>query len=125
MKPGIVCRTTGIWAIHNPLTDFRHFFATPCIDAGVDITTVSRWLGHKGGGALAMRVSMGTYGRSTEIQSLRSALSTERRILESHCYAQERMSHNHSRVIPLTFNVKFRVTDSYIPLLCIAGLKYA
>jgi len=36
--------------------DFRHLFATSCIEAGVDIPTVSRWLGHKDGGALAMRV---------------------------------------------------------------------
>lgn len=36
--------------------DFRHFFATTCIEAGVDIQTVSRWLGHRDGGALAMRV---------------------------------------------------------------------
>ena len=35
--------------------DFRHFFATTCIESGVDIPTVSRWLGHKDGGALAMR----------------------------------------------------------------------
>ncbi len=36
--------------------DMRHFFATTCIESGVDIPTVSRWLGHKDGGALAMRV---------------------------------------------------------------------
>jgi integrase len=36
--------------------DLRHLFATRCIEAGVDIPTVSRWLGHKDGGALAMRV---------------------------------------------------------------------
>jgi len=36
--------------------DFRHFFATTCIESGVDLPTVSRWLGHKDGGALAMRV---------------------------------------------------------------------
>jgi integrase len=36
--------------------DLRHFFATRCIESGVDIPTVSRWLGHKDGGALAMRV---------------------------------------------------------------------
>lgn len=36
--------------------DLRHFFATSCIEAGIDIPTVSRWLGHKDGGALAMRV---------------------------------------------------------------------
>ena len=38
--------------------DLRHYFATKCIESGVDIPTVSRWLGHKDGGALAMR----TYG---------------------------------------------------------------
>lgn len=36
--------------------DLRHLFATRCIEAGVDIPTVSRWLGHSDGGALAMRV---------------------------------------------------------------------
>jgi integrase len=36
--------------------DFRHFFATTCIEAGVDIPTISKWLGHKDGGALAMKV---------------------------------------------------------------------
>src|SRR5580692_1570114 len=35
--------------------DFRHFFATTCIESGVDIPTVSRWLGHSDGGALAMK----------------------------------------------------------------------
>ena len=38
--------------------DLRHLFATYCIESGVDIPTVSRWLGHADGGALAMR----TYG---------------------------------------------------------------
>jgi len=28
----------------------RHFFATACVESGVDIPTVSRWLGHKDGG---------------------------------------------------------------------------
>jgi integrase len=27
-----------------------------CIESGVDISTISKWLGHKDGGALAMRV---------------------------------------------------------------------
>jgi len=36
--------------------DLRHLFATRCIESGVDIPTVARWLGHKDGGALAMRV---------------------------------------------------------------------
>jgi len=38
--------------------DLRHLFATRCIESGVDIPTVAKWLGHKDGGALAMR----TYG---------------------------------------------------------------
>jgi integrase len=36
--------------------DLRHLFATRCIEKEVDIPTVSKWLGHKDGGALAMRV---------------------------------------------------------------------
>ena len=36
--------------------DLRHLFASTCIESGVDIPTVSRWLGHKDGGALAMKV---------------------------------------------------------------------
>ena len=36
--------------------DLRHLFATRCIESGVDIPTVSRWLGHRDGGALAMKV---------------------------------------------------------------------
>lgn len=48
------CRRLGtVQFTHH---DFRHFFATTCIEAGVDIPTASRWLGHKDGGALAMRV---------------------------------------------------------------------
>jgi integrase len=38
--------------------DLRHLFATRCIESGVDVPSVSRWLGHKDGGALAMK----TYG---------------------------------------------------------------
>jgi integrase len=49
--------------------DFRHLFATTCIESGVDIPTVSRWLGHKDGGALAMRV----YGHLRQDHNLVSA----------------------------------------------------
>jgi integrase len=49
--------------------DLRHFFATICIESGVDIPTVSRWLGHKDGGALAMR----TYGHLRREHSLAQA----------------------------------------------------
>lgn len=36
--------------------DLRDAFATVCIEAGVDMPTIARWLGHSDGGALAMRV---------------------------------------------------------------------
>jgi len=48
------CRRLGI--PHISQHDLRHLFATTCIESGVDIPTVSRWLGHKDGGALAMKV---------------------------------------------------------------------
>lgn len=50
------CKLLGIHRLTHH--DLRHFFATRCIESGVDIPTVSRWLGHSDGGALAMR----TYG---------------------------------------------------------------
>jgi integrase len=50
------CKEIGIPRLTHH--DFRHLFATRCIESGVDIPTVSRWLGHKDGGALAMK----TYG---------------------------------------------------------------
>ena len=50
------CREVGAHRLTHH--DLRHLFATRCIESGVDIPTVSRWLGHKDGGALAMR----TYG---------------------------------------------------------------
>jgi integrase len=50
------CKEVGIPRLRHH--DFRHLFATRCIESGVDIPTVSRWLGHKDGGALAMK----TYG---------------------------------------------------------------
>jgi integrase len=48
------CKKVG--AFRMTRHDLRHLFATRCIESGVDIPTVSRWLGHKDGGALAMRV---------------------------------------------------------------------
>jgi integrase len=50
--------------------DSRHLFATTCIEGGVDIPTVSRWLGHKDGGALAMK----TYGHLRDEHSQQAAL---------------------------------------------------
>lgn len=48
------CKRIGIPKITHH--DLRHVFATTCIESGVDIPTVSRWLGHTDGGALAMEV---------------------------------------------------------------------
>ena len=50
------CKDIGIAKLTHH--DLRHLFATRCIESGVDIPTVSRWLGHKDGGALALK----TYG---------------------------------------------------------------
>jgi integrase len=49
--------------------DLRHLFATRCIESGVDIPTVSRWLGHKDGGALLMK----TYGHLRHEHSIAQA----------------------------------------------------
>ena len=49
--------------------DLRHLFATRCIESGVDIPTVSRWLGHADGGALAMKI----YGHLREQHSAEMA----------------------------------------------------
>jgi integrase len=49
--------------------DLRRLFATRCIESGVDIPTVSRWLGHKDGGALAMKV----YGHLRVLHSVEMA----------------------------------------------------
>ena len=51
--------------------DLRHLFATMSIESGVDIPTVSRWLGHKDGGVLAMK----TYGH---LRDEHSAVQAER-----------------------------------------------
>lgn len=54
---------------HMTHHDLRHYFATTCIEAGVDIPTVALWLGHKDGGALAMR----TYGHIRPSHSIEAA----------------------------------------------------
>ena len=50
------CKDLGLF--HLTHHDLRHLFATRCIESGVDIPTVAKWLGHKDGGVLAMQ----TYG---------------------------------------------------------------
>lgn len=49
--------------------DLRHYFATICIESAVDIPTVAKWMGHKDGGALAMR----TYGHLRDEHSKAAA----------------------------------------------------
>jgi site-specific recombinase XerD len=50
------CQEIGIARLTHH--DQRHLFTTRCIEAGVDIPTISRWLCHQDGGALLMK----TYG---------------------------------------------------------------
>jgi integrase len=47
----------------------RHLFATTCIESGIDIPTVAKWLGHKDGGALLMK----TYGHLRREHSIAQA----------------------------------------------------
>ena len=61
------CKKVGAERITHH--DLRHLFATRCIETGVDIPTVSRWLGHKDGGALAMK----TYGHLRREHSIAQA----------------------------------------------------
>jgi len=49
--------------------DLRRLFATRCVESGVDIPTVSRWLGHQDGGALCMK----TYGHLRDQHSTTEA----------------------------------------------------
>ncbi len=56
------CKKLGITRFTHH--DLRHLFATRCIESGVDIPTVSRWLGHSDGGALQWKLT-DTYAIST------------------------------------------------------------
>ncbi len=61
------CRRLGIAPV-TPHT-LRHLFATTCIESGVDVPTVAKWLGHKDGGALLMT----TYAHLRDQHSLEQA----------------------------------------------------
>jgi len=61
------CKLAGAKRITHH--DLRHLFATRCIEKGVDIPTVSRWLGHQDGGALCMK----TYGHLRDEHSKNEA----------------------------------------------------
>lgn len=54
---------------HQRVYDLRHLFATRCTESGIDVPTFAGWLGHKDGGALAMR----TYVHPTDEHGKRSA----------------------------------------------------
>lgn len=48
------CKRAGISELSYH--SFRHLFATRCIESGVDLPTVARWMGHSDGGALLARM---------------------------------------------------------------------
>jgi integrase len=62
------CARLGIMRITHH--GFRHVFCTRCIESGVDIPTVSRWVGHADGGAVMMK----TYGHLRQEHSLAQAM---------------------------------------------------
>ncbi len=67
MSLASACAKVGVEKlVHH---DLRHLFATTCIESGVDIPTLSRWLGHRDGGALAMK----TYGHLRPEHSIEAA----------------------------------------------------
>jgi integrase len=45
------CRVLGLPKL-SPHHDFRHIFTTRCIESGVDLPTLARWLGHQDKGEL-------------------------------------------------------------------------
>lgn len=61
------CDRLGLPALRHH--DLRHYFATACIEEGVDIPTVADWLGHADGGVLLMR----TYRHLRSKHSLEAA----------------------------------------------------
>lgn len=61
------CKVAGLPRLSHH--DFRHLFATRCIQSGVDIPTVARWLGHTDGGALLLR----TYSHTIDEHSRQMA----------------------------------------------------
>ena len=65
------CKRVGMQRITHH--DFRHIFATTCIESGVDIPTVAGWLGHNDGGVLAMK----TYGHLRPDHSQAAALKVQ------------------------------------------------
>ena len=64
---GIVRRAAGLpWVGFH---DFRHFFASQAVMAGIDYMTVAGWLGHRDGGVLVGKV----YGHLSDSHRRRMA----------------------------------------------------
>jgi integrase len=68
---GALTRACKLIGIHRQTHhDMRHLFASVCIESGVDMQTLSRWLGHADGGVLAQK----TYGHLRQQHSQNMAL---------------------------------------------------
>jgi integrase len=65
------CRLAGVPRLSHH--DFRHLFATRCVQSGVDMPTVARWLGHRDGGALLAK----TYYHLVDEHSRKMAAKVE------------------------------------------------
>lgn len=65
------CKALGMPILRR--YDFRHLFATRCNESGVDVPTISKWLGHRDGGALVMK----TYIHSSHAHEQQSAAKIE------------------------------------------------
>jgi len=61
------CIRTG--TRHLRIHDLRHWFASHCIERGIDVVTLAAWLGHKDGG----KTLLATYAHHTKLHSLASA----------------------------------------------------
>ena len=85
------CKKLGIARFTHH--DLRHLFATRCIESGVDVPTVSRWLGHKDGGALAMK----TYGHLRDQHSTTMA----ERVTFSELTGPNGQSQTPTNIVPL------------------------
>ena len=66
------CQKVGIQNLRHH--DLRHYFATKAVQAGVDMPTIAKWLGHSDGGALAMKV----YSNVMDDHVINSAMKLDR-----------------------------------------------
>ncbi len=79
------CRLVGCARLtHHSL---RHLFATRCVESGIDIPTVARWLGHSDGGMLALKI-----------------------------YGHLRREHSQSMAAKVTFGTIDKTTDASAPV---------